>query len=145
MTANQARHVPRLRHFKARDLGFVELNGQRTYLGKWGAPETRAAYHRALAEWEAAGRQILVSPEEITVNELVSAYWKHARCVSAAGPGSQDGVWSHGLKGHAGQDPSTTPNAASTTGQHKLILDFKNFLIFLFQFNPPIRSALFCG
>ena len=50
-------------------------------LGKYGSPESRKEYARVLAEWEADGRRLPepVATSDITVNELVLAYWKHAR------------------------------------------------------------------
>jgi site-specific recombinase XerD len=50
-------------------------------LGRYGTPESRRAYARVLAEWEAAGRRLSrpVAASDLTVNELVLAYWKHAR------------------------------------------------------------------
>lgn len=68
-------HLPSLRHCNGR--GFVELNGQRCYLGPWGKPETQAAYERKVAEWFTHGRQLPVAPEEITVAEICAAYYTH--------------------------------------------------------------------
>src|SRR6516165_2009504 len=49
-------------------------------LGKYGSPESRKEYARVLAEWEANGRRLPqpVATSDITVNELVLAYWRHA-------------------------------------------------------------------
>jgi integrase len=49
-------------------------------LGKYGTPESRKEYARVLAEWEANGQRLpqLVTTSDITVNEVVLAYWKHA-------------------------------------------------------------------
>ncbi len=43
---------PKLCRFKARNLAFVHIDGgkRKLYLGKWGAPETEAAYRRFIAE-----------------------------------------------------------------------------------------------
>jgi integrase len=50
-------------------------------LGKYGTAESRKEYTRVLAEWEANGRRSPppVTTSDITINELVLAYWKHAR------------------------------------------------------------------
>src|SRR6516162_9450868 len=50
-------------------------------LGKYGSPESRKEYARVLAEWESNGRRLPepVARSEVSVNELVLAYWKHAR------------------------------------------------------------------
>ena len=40
------------------DRAFVELSGQRIYVGSYGSPESREKYHRQLAEWSANGREL---------------------------------------------------------------------------------------
>ena len=62
---------------------FVELGGTRHYLGIYGSAESRARYGRLIAEWESNGRTITPMkdgsmPADLTVTELISAYWKHA-------------------------------------------------------------------
>src|SRR5262249_29672468 len=57
--------------------------GQRrdVLLGKFDSPESRAEYARVLAEWEANGRRLPTSRAstlDITVNEVILAFWKHA-------------------------------------------------------------------
>jgi hypothetical protein len=52
-------------------------------LGRHGTPESRAEYARVIAEWEAAGRRLPTSTgrrasSDLTVNELLLAYWRHA-------------------------------------------------------------------
>ena len=71
--------TPKLRLHKATGQGYVELNRKRIYLGRFDAPTTREKYHRMIAEWEAAGRQMLVAPGEITVVEIVQRFWLHAK------------------------------------------------------------------
>lgn len=51
------------------------------YLGAYGSKESKAEYARLLAEWNAAGRCIPRSgpaPGDLTVNELVLQFWRHA-------------------------------------------------------------------
>jgi integrase len=51
------------------------------YLGKYGTPESRTEYGRVIAEWEATGRRLPQSSRkaaDLTVNELLIAYWTHA-------------------------------------------------------------------
>jgi len=60
-------------------LAFVELNGQRFYLGKYNSRASRQKYHQLLAEWDSNGQQLPVSPEQITIVELVARYWKYAQ------------------------------------------------------------------
>lgn len=58
-------------------LARVTLNGQDKYLGRFGTPESRAAYYRTMAEWEANRRQPLQgqAPKAgLTVAELILAY-----------------------------------------------------------------------
>ena len=71
--------TPKYRHHKASNQGFVELDGRRIYLGKWGLPETEQRYHRTVAEWIANGRHLPVAPEEITVAEMIVQYWAHCK------------------------------------------------------------------
>ncbi len=71
----RAGRIPSLRRCNGR--GFVELNARRNYLGKWGEPETKQAYERAIAEWLSKGRQLPVPNCEITVVELSLEYWRH--------------------------------------------------------------------
>src|SRR5216683_3222572 len=50
-------------------------------LGQFGAKESRAEYARVIAEWEAAGRRLSQKhcAKDVTVNELLDAYWDHAK------------------------------------------------------------------
>ena len=60
------------------DIAFVELNGQRFYLGKYHARSSRQKYHQLLAEWSEAGNVLPVNKDEITVIELIDRFWVHA-------------------------------------------------------------------
>ena len=68
--------IPSLR--KCNNRGFVELNGQRIYLGPWSAPETEAAYERTIAEWLCNKRVLKVSISELTIADLCLDYWLHS-------------------------------------------------------------------
>jgi hypothetical protein len=61
------------------DLAFVELSGQRFYLGEYGSEESKEKYRQKIAEWEAAGRRAPVAAAEITVAELIERYWEFAQ------------------------------------------------------------------
>lgn len=74
----QSTRLPSLCHHKGTGLGYVVLNGKFFYLGPWNAPETQSAYNRKVAEWLAAGRQLPVEPDQITVAEVVDRFWSHA-------------------------------------------------------------------
>ena len=52
---NKSTRIPKYRRQKTKtvDHAFVELSGTRHYLGRFGAPESKQAYHRLLAEWSA--------------------------------------------------------------------------------------------
>ena len=68
---SRSRRIPKLRHHKATGQGFVELQGQRRYLGRYGLPQTQERYDRTVAEWLANGRQLPVDPEAITVTDVI--------------------------------------------------------------------------
>jgi integrase len=83
--------TPSLTHHKASGQGVVRLNGKDVYCGPYGTPECKARYLRALADWEAADRQIATAPADkppaaysppgsadLTVNEILVAYLKYA-------------------------------------------------------------------
>jgi integrase len=77
------RRPPSYRLHKARNCGVVTIDGQDHYLGPYNSPESWEKYYRLLAEWAANGRAApVVSREEtldLTVNELIAAYWRFAR------------------------------------------------------------------
>lgn len=70
--------VPKFRHHKASGQGYVCIDGRALYLGPHEKPETLERYHQFIAEWLAAGRQLRVAPEELTINELLARFWTHA-------------------------------------------------------------------
>jgi len=71
----EKRYVPKLRCHRPSGRAFVELNGRRHYLGKFGDEGTKQAYERTIAEWEANGRQNKVDPFDISVMEMIAKYW----------------------------------------------------------------------
>jgi hypothetical protein len=51
-------------------------------LGKYGTSQSRAEYARVIAEWEANGQRLLAPAKkatDLTVNELLLAYYRHAK------------------------------------------------------------------
>src|SRR4051794_19180155 len=73
--------LPKLRHFKPRNLAVVRLDGKDHYLGRYGSPESRAEYDRLIGEWLTEGRRSPRSPDArtgSTVDEVVLAFWRHA-------------------------------------------------------------------
>ena len=57
---------------------FVQLNGRRYYLGKYGSPESKQHYHRLVAKWMLNNYQPLVQSVDITIVELIVRFWKYA-------------------------------------------------------------------
>jgi integrase len=65
----------------------VRLNGHDFYLGKHGTPASLEAYHRLIAEWLATGQHQSPVPStengvqipDLTINQLILAFWKHAQ------------------------------------------------------------------
>jgi hypothetical protein len=83
---SRRKHIPAYRLHKQCGQAIVTLSdslGKRrdVLLGRFGTAESRKEYTRLLAEWEANGRCLpsSVATWDITVNELILAYWKHAR------------------------------------------------------------------
>jgi len=82
-------HSPRIPHYRQKKVNgrlyaVVTLadgfGGRRDVpLGAYGTPESRQAYHRVLAEWEANGRQLQRPADQLSVNELVLRFLEWAR------------------------------------------------------------------
>ncbi len=73
--------VPKYRHHKRSGQAVVTLRGRDVYLGPYNSKGSKLEYDRVIAEWLAAGRPTKPVQEscEITVTELVLAYWKFAQ------------------------------------------------------------------
>lgn len=80
MTRNKPSNLPKYRRQKSKpyDRAFVELNGQRIYLGRWDSPKSKEQYERLMADWLANGRQLSVAADEILINELLTRFIQHA-------------------------------------------------------------------
>lgn len=62
------------------DIGFVEVDGHRTYFpGAYGSPESKQAYHRLVARYHAGGQVDPDPVDDLTVEELVARYWPHVK------------------------------------------------------------------
>ena len=70
--------MPSLRLHKASGQAYVVLSGKAIYCGKPDDSAAEQRYHKALAEWMAAGRQLPAEPNTITVKELLARFWTHA-------------------------------------------------------------------
>jgi integrase len=69
--------VPKPSLHRASGQAVVRLNGRDFYLGKFGSPGADAAYNRLIATWLANGRTLIGNQSDLTVNELLLAYWRH--------------------------------------------------------------------
>ncbi len=69
---------PAYRLHKSSGQAVVTLGGKDVYLGKHDTPESRAEYDRRIAEWLANGRRLPATATDITVNEVVAAFLRHA-------------------------------------------------------------------
>jgi integrase len=55
------------------------LNGKDHYLGRYGSKESKAGYDRLIAEWLAGGRQLPDAGRDLTMNEIMLAFLRHAK------------------------------------------------------------------
>ncbi len=81
MAQTVSKAIPKYRRQKrlsGRHVAFVEVDGNRHYLGPYSSPESRERYARLLAERAAHGGHLPVTPEEITIAELAAQFWQHA-------------------------------------------------------------------
>jgi integrase len=83
--AQPEKRVPTYRLHRQSGQGIVTLTdgigGRRDILlGRYGTRASRAEYARVIAEWEAAGRSLpqAAATADLTVNELILAFWKYA-------------------------------------------------------------------
>jgi integrase len=70
--------TPTYRHNRTTDRAVVTIDGKDHWLGKYGTPESRAAYDRLIAEWLSNGRRLPVRADDLTILELVAQFWAHA-------------------------------------------------------------------
>lgn len=82
---SKPRKIPSYRLHKPTGQAVVRLNGRDFYLGKHGTEASQEAYHRRIAEWLATGQHCTPAPSgtpataELSVNELILAFWRHAQ------------------------------------------------------------------
>ena len=72
--------IPPLRRHRRKDCAdraYVVLDGERVYLGVYGAPETNRAYVKLIAEYEATGFAE-PPPTDLTIVELAAKYLEYA-------------------------------------------------------------------
>lgn len=79
------RRIPSYRLHKPTGQAVIRLNGHDFYLGKHGTEASKEAYHRRIAEWLATGQHRTPTPSstvatvDLSVNELILAFWRHAQ------------------------------------------------------------------
>ncbi len=71
--------LPSYRRHKQSGQAIVTLSGRDHLLGPYGSAASRAEYQRLTSEWQASGRQPLALAHEITVAEVLAAFWRHAK------------------------------------------------------------------
>lgn len=69
----------RQRRANGKDAAFVEVRGQRRYLGAYGSEESRQAYARLIGELKAGHALVQTSPDVITITELVARFWEYSQ------------------------------------------------------------------
>src|SRR3954452_17121182 len=82
------RRIPSYRCFKPKNLGLVVIEGKQHYLGKYGTPESLAEYNRLIQEWltrQATPLELSIAetvpatvPPDLTIDEVIVAFWQHA-------------------------------------------------------------------
>jgi hypothetical protein len=79
------RGIPSYRFHKARNCAVVTINGKNFYLGPYDSPESYEKYARLIAEWKTRHARpcapLASGPNGVvcTVNELILAFWQHAK------------------------------------------------------------------
>jgi integrase len=84
--------IPSYRRHKQSGQAVVTLTGgggrRDVLLGPYGSPESHREYARVIAEWVGtASGQLLGATSDLTVNELLLAFWKHAATYYRRGEG----------------------------------------------------------
>ncbi len=70
---------PKLRHHKATGQAYAVISGRAVYFGVFGTVEATQKYHQTIAEWLAAGKNIHMPCDEITIDEVIARFWQHAQ------------------------------------------------------------------
>src|SRR3954453_24214309 len=81
---SKTRKVPSYRLHRPTGQAVVRLDGRDHYLGKFDTPTSHERYHRLIAEWLSAGFTAHPSGPatplvDVTVSQLVLAYWRHCQ------------------------------------------------------------------
>ena len=81
MTAKSTPSYLRQKHMNRPDRAFVEIGGQRHYLGRWDDPDSLQRYHRVVQQWKTTGCPPVLSDVEngLTITGLCARFWIHAQ------------------------------------------------------------------
>lgn len=78
--------IPSYRRHKGSGQAVVTLGKRDIYLGPYNSARSRREYDRLIAEFLASGRSAPVPPaSDLTVSELIAAYWRHCKGYYQAG------------------------------------------------------------
>lgn len=69
---------PKYRMHRASGQALVTFEGRDHYLGAYGSKASRTEYDRLVGEWLANGRRAPGPAGDLTIVELLAAYWRHA-------------------------------------------------------------------
>ncbi|MGA2442665.1 MAG: hypothetical protein ABSH08_17055 [Tepidisphaeraceae bacterium] len=71
--------IPQMTLHKASGQAVVRLAGRDVYLGPWLSPAAKQAYDREIAQWLTSGRVGHNSDHDVTVTEVIAAFWDYAQ------------------------------------------------------------------
>jgi integrase len=95
--ARRSRRIPSYRLHKPSGKAVVTINGHDHYLGPHDSPESKQKYAKLIQEWTAnqdrpaAEGTVAEAPADLTINELVLAFWDHAKAYYVKADGSPTG------------------------------------------------------
>ena len=107
--SNRSPKYRRQRRRGSPDRAFVEIDGNRRYLGDFDSPESREAYRRLIVEWATGGAYTAVPQDEITVIELADRFWQHAQRYYRNADGSLTTTPTVGVRTAAAMDTYALP------------------------------------
>ncbi|MCE9552866.1 MAG: site-specific integrase [Planctomycetes bacterium] len=70
--------TPSYRRHKASGQAVVTIEGKDFYLGLYGSKISHIEFDRIVGEWLAAGRRLPNDPFDVTIDEVMAAFWQHA-------------------------------------------------------------------
>src|SRR4051812_8738052 len=84
---------PKYRHYKPKGLAVVRVDGRDIYLGKYDSPESWERYYRVLAERRLGQAPAAVPATDglrpdVSVNDVILAFWRHAEAYYRRADGS---------------------------------------------------------